>query len=171
MEDVVEMSREAIAYHEAGHAVVAYALGCPFVLVTIVPDLSLLMEGGLKWDGLAQSEVLRIGPSESSVDRAITMSFAGAAAEARFTGQEFDQVWLDTGCAGDREGVNRIIMAITRMHHVPLGQVTMRVLSQAPDAERLIAERWVEVEAVAGALLERQTLSHAEVESVIASSG
>jgi ATP-dependent Zn protease len=169
-QDVVE-SDERIAYHEAGHAVVTCALGCPFELVTIVPDPSIWAAGALRWDGLAQSEVLTNRRSDSTVDRAITMLFAGAVAEARFIGQEFGQVWIDDRCEGDREGIDRIIMAIAEWHHVPVERVAGRVLSQVPDVGRLIAERWVEVEAVAHALVERQTLGRDEVESVIASTG
>jgi ATP-dependent Zn protease len=36
------------AHHEAGHAVVACALEVPFELVTIVPDLSRDMAGGVR---------------------------------------------------------------------------------------------------------------------------
>ena len=52
------------------------------------------------------------------------------------------------------------------MHHVQSDRVALRVLSQVSDVERLIAERWVEVVAVAGALLERLTLSRADLRAL-----
>ena len=95
MGDGLEAFYEAVAYHEAGHAVAACALGCPFELVTIVPDLSAWAAGGLKWEGLAQSEVMTIGPSEGSVDRAISCCSLGR--WPRPVQAAFDQVWFVAG--------------------------------------------------------------------------
>lgn len=66
------------AYHEAGHAVVALALGRPVHRVSVLPNR----------DRLGQCEFGKavFRPSEDWVEREILISLAGMAAEARHTG-------------------------------------------------------------------------------------
>lgn len=66
------------AYHEAGHAVVALALGRPVHRVSVLPNR----------DRLGQCEFGkgRFRPSEDWVEREVMISLGGLAAEARHTG-------------------------------------------------------------------------------------
>jgi ATP-dependent Zn protease len=66
------------AYHEAGHAVVALALGRPVHRVSVLPNR----------DRLGQCEFGKgvFRPSEDWVEREVMISLAGLAAEARHTG-------------------------------------------------------------------------------------
>lgn len=66
------------AYHEAGHAVVALALGRPIHRVSVLPNR----------DRLGQCEFGkgRFRPSEDWVEREVMISLGGLAAEARHTG-------------------------------------------------------------------------------------
>src|SRR5947209_7847277 len=64
---------EATAYHEAGHAVAALALGRPVHRVSILPDRE-----HLGWCAFGKS-VFR--PSEDWLEREILISLAGIAAE------------------------------------------------------------------------------------------
>jgi hypothetical protein len=68
----------ATAYHEAGHAVVALALGRPVHRVSVLPNR----------DRLGQCEFGKgvFRPSEDWVEREVMISLAGLAAEARHTG-------------------------------------------------------------------------------------
>ncbi len=77
---------EATAYHEAGHAVVALALGRPVHAVSILPDHR---HAGICAFGKA---VFR--PTEDWVEREVLISLAGLAAEAQFTG---DYCWDAAG--------------------------------------------------------------------------
>src|SRR5688572_7589067 len=72
----------ATAYHEAGHAVVALALGRPVTQVTIVADRDTL--------GLCEFGKGTFKPSADWLEREMLIALGGLAAEARFTG---DYAW------------------------------------------------------------------------------
>jgi hypothetical protein len=72
-------SEEATAYHEAGHAVAALALGRPVDRVSIRPDRDKL--------GVCAFRKPVFRPSEDWVEREMLISLAGIAAEARRTGE------------------------------------------------------------------------------------
>lgn len=69
---------DATAYHEAGHAVVALALGRPVHKVSILPN-----RDRLGWCEFRKG-VFR--PSEDWLEREVLIALAGMAAEARHTG-------------------------------------------------------------------------------------
>ena len=69
---------QATAYHEAGHAVVALALGRAVQRVSILPDRERLGQCEFK-KGLFR-------PSEDWLEREILIALGGIAAEARHTG-------------------------------------------------------------------------------------
>jgi hypothetical protein len=77
MDEKVEYD-PATAYHEAGHAVVALALGRPVHRVSVLPNR----------DRLGQCEFGKavFRPSEDWVEREVMISLGGLAAEARHTG-------------------------------------------------------------------------------------
>ena len=68
----------ATAYHEAGHAVVALALGRPVHRVSVLPDRERL--------GLCEFGKGVFRPSEDWLEREILIALGGIAAEARHTG-------------------------------------------------------------------------------------
>src|SRR6516225_6401066 len=80
------------AYHEAGHAVVALALGRPIHRVSVLPDGHFL--------GLCQFGKGVFRPSEDWLEREILIALGGIAAEARHTG---NYAW--DGAARDRQYV------------------------------------------------------------------
>src|SRR3954469_11232009 len=69
---------EATAYHEAGHAVLALALGRQVHAVNILPNGERL--------GVCQFRKAAFRPSEDWVEREILIALGGIAAEARHTG-------------------------------------------------------------------------------------
>src|SRR5687767_13873734 len=77
---------ETTAYHEAGHAVVALALGRPVHKVSILPDRELL--------GVCEFAKGMFRPSEDWLEREALIALGGVAAEARFTG---DYCWDSAG--------------------------------------------------------------------------
>jgi hypothetical protein len=82
--------REVTAYHEAGHAVAALALGRPVAWVSVRPDRKFL--------GVCAFGKGVFRPSEDWVEREAIIALAGPSAEAGFTG-ELD--WA--GAAHDHE--------------------------------------------------------------------
>src|SRR5436309_9344670 len=77
---------EITAYHEAGHAVAALALGRPVQRVSVRPDARFL--------GVCEFGKGVFRPSEDWLEREILIALGGIAAEARHTG---DYDWNGAG--------------------------------------------------------------------------
>jgi hypothetical protein len=73
---------EATAYHEAGHAVMALALGRPVAFVSVRPTR--------EFQGTCEFGKAVFRPSEDWLEREVLIALAGLAAEARHTG---DYAW------------------------------------------------------------------------------
>ncbi len=128
---------EATAYHEAGHAVAALALGRPVHRVSVLPDAVYL--------GLCEFRKGQYRPSEDWLEREILIALAGIAAEARHTG---NYAW--DGAARDRQHVRRL--AVQRAGERQAERLERRLLSKV---EHLLAQEghWRAVELIAAELL------------------
>jgi hypothetical protein len=134
---------EATAYHEAGHAVLALALGRPVHRVSVLPDR----------DHLGRCE-FRKGvnrPSEDWLEREILIALGGVAAEALRTGV---YSWGEAG--RDRQYVRDL--AVRRAGRRQAERLERRLLAKA---EHLIAKdgHWRAVELIAAELLRRGAIS------------
>jgi hypothetical protein len=134
---------EATAYHEAGHAVVALALGRPVHRVSIRADRAYL--------GRCQFGKSGWRPSEDWLEREILIALAGLAAEARHTGT---YPWDAAG--HDRQYVRRL--AVERAGTRQAERLERRLLAKA---EHLLAKEgyWRAVELIAAELLRRGAIS------------
>mgnify|MGYP003385116220 CR=1 FL=1 len=137
------MNREATAYHEAGHAVIALALGRSIQRVSIVP--------GQGWLGRCEFQKGRVRPTEDWLEREILIALAGLAAEARHTGQ---YAW--EGAAQDLRAVRRL--ATQRAGERQAERLQRRLLAKV---EHLLSqiENWGAVGLIAAELLRCETLS------------
>ncbi len=133
----------ATAYHEAGHAVVALALGRPVQHVSILPDRTFL--------GRCEFGKGVFRPSEDWLEREILIALAGLAAEARFTG---NYAW--EGAAHDRQYVRGL--TIQRAGESRAERLERRMLSKT---EHLLSqdENWAAVERIAAELLRLGSIS------------
>ncbi len=134
---------EATAYHEAGHAVVALALGRPVHHVSVLPDG--------KYLGTCEFGKGVFRPSEDWLEREILIALGGLAAEARFTG---DYGWDEA--AQDRQFVHDL--AVRRAGERQAERLERRLLAKA---EHLLSREghWRAVEFIAAELLRRGAIS------------
>jgi Peptidase family M41 len=128
---------EATAYHEAGHAVVALALGRPVQRVSILADRVHL--------GRCEFGKGVVRPSEDWLEREILIALGGIAAEARHTG---DYAW--GGAARDQQYVRSL--SVQRAGERRAERLERRLLAKA---EHLLAQEvnWRAVELIAAELL------------------
>jgi ATP-dependent Zn protease len=133
----------ATAYHEAGHAVVALALGRPVQRVSVLPDR--------EYGGVCEFGKGVFRPSEDWLEREILIALGGIAAEARFTG---DYAW--DAAARDQQYVRRL--AVQRAGERQAERLERRLLAKA---EHLLDREghWRAVELIAAELLCRGAIS------------
>jgi ATP-dependent Zn protease len=135
---------EATAYHEAGHAVMALALGRTVSFVTIRPDRRHL--------GICEFGKPVLRPTEDWLEREMLIALAGLAAEAMRTGE---YAWEEAG--KDRDYA--LDLAEKRAGNARQAErLERRVLSKA---EHLLAKpaHWRAVERLAGELLRQGEVS------------
>jgi ATP-dependent Zn protease len=157
----MKSSREATAYHEAGHAVTRYYLHLPIRKVTIRPDKErgslghCESKGSLYLDGID----MHISPAKQDrIFRNIKVLLAGNVAQRRFSKRNVRN-WH---ASGDYRQIVDLAMRITSPDGV---QHLVRWLRH--ETEWIVQRRWREIEAVAEALFERETLTGDEVGKII----
>lgn len=153
--------KEAIAYHEAGHAMMFIAYFKRFRYVTIIPEpgrtLGHLMGYKMHPQTVAKMEY------DLNFNRAIEevmCSWAGKLTEEKFLGKK-----VKAGFYGDfsnmAEFVGGLIQDVNEQHAF---YKWIQIRTQG-----IIDARWKEIEAIAKALLRRKKLSYKEVFEVVMS--
>lgn len=139
----------ATAYHEAGHAVIALALGRPIQRVTIVPGKT---HAGIDSLGQCQIQKGRFRPSKDGLEDEVLILFAGMAAEAQVTGQ-----YSTAGATQDLRGVRRWVESRASGER-QVARLERRLLDKT---EHMLSDPalWQAVESIAAALLEHETIS------------
>jgi ATP-dependent Zn protease len=134
---------ETTAYHEAGHAVVALALGRPVQRVSVLPDRVHL--------GQCEFRKGEFRPTEDWLEREMLIALAGIAAEARHTD---NYAW--EGAGRDLQYVR--LLAVQRAGESRAERLERRLLSKV---EHLLAQEghWRAVELIAAELLRRGAIS------------
>ena len=137
-------TQTATAWHEAGHAIAALALGRPVHRVSIEPKLQRL--------GHCELKKGTFRPSSDIVETEILILLAGLVAEARLTG-----VYNLAGAAEDLRGVR----AYTRFRGGSERQVEKLERRMLSKTEHLLEQpgMWLAIEQVAAELLRETTIS------------
>jgi ATP-dependent Zn protease len=149
------------AYHEAGHAVACMTLKRPFKRVTIVPEGDSL--GHILKRNCPKSirpDIVVNCRSFRWIEREIICALAGLAAEHRFAGRHN---WRGAG-----SDFSHAVDLAGNLYFEPA--VSSRYLAfMVEQAKCLVAASrvWIEIQAIAAALMERETLSAREAKQVI----
>ncbi len=142
-------SATATAFHEAGHAVVAFSFGCQIKKVTITPGHDWLGQYRL---GLCELQQGRSANARNRLDEQIVILFAGMVAEAHFMGRSCEHAASD-----DLRVIRRLLCdrAGSEKQHEKLHR---RLLART---EHLMEDDGIElaVKMIADELLQKQTIS------------
>jgi len=150
---MVSPRRDVVAYHEAGHAVVSCMLGLRVKSVTIRP--------GSSYSG----SVLIDRFSKAPTEKQILILLAGVYAQRRFAPHS---AWRSRNQSHPNSGYDFDTVALLIHDEHGSGRVADLYSSYAfAKAEQLVEGWWQHIEAVAKALLERGTLTGAEMYQVM----
>lgn len=150
------------AYHEAGHVVVANVKRIKIKKVTITPDEDYLgvvirqmiekrVRDGFEFAGVTPAMQVR-------VESFIMMSLAGGIAERKYRGRANHR-----GSGADYDTASRLALDATSSGE----EATAYLKWLHIRTEQLVSNHWDRIEAVALALLERQTLTAADVDQIM----
>jgi hypothetical protein len=165
---MTDARRREIAYHEAGHVVVAHYVGLPMRRVTIVPSGD--------WQGSAtyhRSPLKRFNLDLDINDRAYRraerdtlVTLAGGVAQKRYAPGSVggddgaDEDGLRSGCAGDWGYAADLAFTLHRDSQ-RRAQLHLDYLEKVTAC--YVDEHWDEIERVAAALLEKGTLDQWQI--------
>ena len=143
MEQPTQAYDEATAFHEAGHAVVALALGRPVHRVSVLPNRERL--------GQCEFGKGRVRPTEDWIEREMLIALGGLAAEARHLGA---YGWEEAG--RDLRYVRRL--AVQRAGERGAERLERRMLAKT---ENILADEghWRAVELIAAELMRHGVIS------------
>jgi ATP-dependent Zn protease len=150
------------AYHEAGHAVMAYEFGHATHHVTIVPDRevgSLGHHQSAPFPAWLKPDIEINSRTEKRIEQEILVRLAGMAAEQKFCGRNN---WKGAGS----DFHSAIDMASYVFGMGKLLDKYMSFMVERARAQMSHPRIWVQVEAVAEALLKRQTLSGKQIREI-----
>jgi ATP-dependent Zn protease len=161
--DPATYDREATAYHEAGHVVIAVIWDLPFYGVAIRPPPDLSVEqtqaGHFADDTLGHAGF----PDEDEKVEAghwfgkLQMTLAGGAAEAKFLGKRYEIIINDSDFGH--------AYRICKLSHE---EDYLKVMRDCRESTVLaVSKHWPQIEAVANALIEHGRLTSEEVKHIV----
>ena len=147
----------ATAYHEAGHAVMALALGRPVQKVTITP--ANLQTGGIRL-GAVKFKKGRSKPSKDWLEDEVLILLAGMVAESHLTDH-----YCDMGASQDLRVVRRLLESRAN-NEKQLEKLERRMLDKT---EHLLADEShaKAIELIAKELIEKETISGRAVQHLL----
>ncbi len=139
-----------IAYHEAGHAVMAIIVGRPIQKVTI--SAANISTGGVRL-GACKIRKGRSKPSKDWLEDEALILFAGMVAESHFTGQ-----YCEIGAGQDLRNVRSLLSQTRAASQKQLQKLERKLLDKT---EYLLSEERISkaIQLVANELMEKTTIS------------
>lgn len=152
------MNRQSTAYHEAGHAVVAFFNGFRIEYATIRRDGD--TAGMVKVKPRGKLDIESASPvMRDKVERWIVMTLAGDIAQRKFASRS-SRTWQTTA---DRLTATDLALSVCGSGESATAYIAWLQIV----AREIIEARWVFVERVATALLEKETISGNEIRAAI----
>jgi len=133
--------REQVAYHEAGHAVIAHSFRHNITKLDL--------------DGCT----VEIAPTRQAAEETIVVSLSGGIAARRFSGNG-----ADDGGLGDDKYVRYLALRLSEGRE---SEATALVDWLRCRATTAVDRHWPQIEEVAGVLLDKKELSGAEIKEVL----
>jgi hypothetical protein len=155
---------EATAYHEAGHAVIAYVLGYRPQSVTIVPTVH--TAGHIIHTNPLHGFQLDIDGSDEArlrLESLITICFAGPIAQKRYNPRS----WRRAHGRWDYEKIAELALQVCGSDEQALAFTRWREIV----ASDMVRAHWPRIQLVAGRLLEHESLSHTDLDAIIVPRG
>jgi len=156
---------EAAAYHEAGHAVIAYLLGCKPESVTITPTLDTAGHLVVHADPPHGFQLDTDDSDEARLraESAITICFAGPIAQKRHNPRS----WRKVHGQWDYDTITDLGLRVCGSGE----QATAFIRWREIVAREMVQAHWLRIALVAGQLLKRKRLSHADLDAIIVPRG
>jgi len=156
------MNRKALAFHEAGHAVVARLLSIQIIEATISPRPEVFIgnvetQPAASW-ARGKEAICR------ALERDIQVSCAGEIAQKIYRPQSLRPHQARQDC----ENMFMAAATYSRLNRFLTGSIDALVERLRKQTVRLVRENWPKVERVAAALLERGELTQAEIDAAMA---
>jgi hypothetical protein len=150
------MNRAPTAYHEAGHAVIAHALGYTPRSVSIIPrgeDTGLVRHAAALRG--VQSAAVRSARARLRIERAIQICFAGPLAQRRYRARSWRH----------QHGRSDFAQAAALARRLCRSKKTAAALLQRLEiaAGALVEAHWADIAQVAETLIERQEMAGREI--------
>lgn len=154
-----------LAYHEAGHGLVATLLGARVQLLTLEPQDD--APDGLAREGDSHIEWPMAEMSLSDLsERSLLVALAGPAAEVLYTGEERNPALVPEWAADWREALAQVsnLVYASPQHRTLYLQERWAQVSQLLSDER----HWAALAALATELDAHESLEHNQVEEILA---
>ena len=151
---------EATAYHEAGHAVIAYMLGYRPHSATIVPTFD--TAGHIIHPNPLDGFQLNPDSSDEArlrIESLITICFAGPIAQKRYNPRS----WRRVHGQWDYEKIAELGLRVCDSAEQASAFIRWREIVACD----MVGANWLRIQLVAGQLLERENLSHTDLEAII----
>ena len=141
-------AKEAIAYHEAGHAVISMKLGYKCLYVTIIPDGDRL--------GHVCCEDPLVGGHDDKIKHALKVLIAASVAESKHIGS---RTWGD---ADDSVKATNLALSATDRDTERAEALLNKMIREA---RKLVEQHWQDIEALAKRLLIKGRVNFLETKS------